>query len=73
MNNKKELLDIIFNFDIKEFDAIFKQVPMTYELFELCVTKCVEVGALDSFLALMNTYAEFAEKYTLKIEQEIFT
>lgn len=70
MNDKKEVLDIIFHFNKKEFDAMFQQIPMTFDLFEQCLVKCVEIDAMEHFFKLMDTYPEFAEKYILKIERD---
>lgn len=70
MNDKKEVLDIIFHFNKKEFDAMFKQIPMTFDFFEQCLVKCVEIDAMEHFFKLMDTYPEFAEKYILKIERD---
>lgn len=52
---------VIFEFTEEEDDALHGFIPMTQELFNSCMDKCVRLGSRveKTFYKLINTYPDF--------------
>lgn len=60
-----------FEFSDEEQRAIDHQQPMTQELFNLCLDKCMVFGTERLFYQLLDEYPEFMIEYAKQIEKEI--
>lgn len=62
-----------FEFTEEQNDAIDHQIPMTQELFDSIMDRCMELGSdVDGlFLRLINEYEEFSNVYTNRILEEV--
>lgn len=63
------LLVETFEFSDEEQRAIDHQQPMTQELFNSCLDKCMVLGTERLFFRLLNEYPEFMTEYTKQIEE----
>lgn len=69
--NIDELLTVIFKFSNEELAAIDEQQPMTQELYNSCLDKCMQLGTDNLFYELLNKYPKFMTEYAKTIEEEI--
>lgn len=69
--NIDELLIVIFKFSDEELAAIDEQQPMTQELYNSCLDKCMQLGTDNLFYELLNKYPQFMTEYAKTIEAEI--
>lgn len=60
-----------FEFTHEELAAIDHQIPMTRELFDSCIDKCILLGVDKLFYDLLSEYPEFLEEYAKEIEEQI--
>lgn len=61
----------VFEFSDEEQLAIDRQQPMTQELFNSCIDKCMNFGIDELFYRLLEEYPEFVTEYAKRIEEEI--
>lgn len=61
----EKFLFSMFSFTEEENAAMYKQIPMTQELFKSCMDKCMKAGrkADIDFNYLVNEFPEFADGY----------
>lgn len=61
-----------FEFTEEQNDAIDHQIPMTQELFDSIMDRCMELGSdvEPLFLRLMKEYEEFSNVYADRIIEE---
>ena len=50
---------------------IYKQKPMTMELFSSCLAKCTEWGLYKLFERLLDEYPDLMDKYVKAIDEDI--
>lgn len=63
-----------FEFDDEQNKAIENVIPMTQELYDSILDKCMEVGSdLDHlFFRMLDEYPDFLDNYAEKIEKELY-
>lgn len=61
----------VFEFSDEEQLAIDKQQPMTQELFNSCIDKCINLRMDALFYRLLEEYPDFLNEYAKSIEEEI--
>lgn len=67
----QEFLTLTFYFTDEELKAIDRQRPMTQELFNSCLEKCMRFQTNRLFYELLEEYPDFLLKYAKAIEEEI--
>lgn len=66
-----EFLKITFLMDDEQQKAIDNQIPMTQNLFNSCIERCMEIGAENHFFQLLEKYPDYVQGYAEEIEKEI--
>ena len=66
------LMDI-FEFTEEQLAALDYQIPMTQEVYNSILDRCIELGKVadDLFYRLLNEYPEYLSVYDKKIEDEV--
>ena len=59
----EEFMDVTFGFSEEELQAVHGIIPMTQEIFERCVRKCEDLGAVRQLGELIGTFPELQSKY----------
>lgn len=67
---RKFLLEV-FEFSDEEQLSIDKRQPMTQELFNSCIDKCINLRMVALFYCLLDEYPDFLTEYAKSIEEEI--
>lgn len=63
----------IFEFTEEQLAALDYQIPMTQEVYNSILDRCIELGKVadDLFCRLLNEYPEYLSVYDQKIEDEV--
>lgn len=63
----------IFEFTEEQLAALDYQIPMTQEVYNSILDRCIELGTVadDLFCRLLNEYPEYLSVYDQKIEDEV--
>lgn len=61
----------VFEFSDEEQLSIDKRQPMTQELFNSCIDKCINLRMDALFYRLLDEYPDFLTEYAKSIEEEI--
>lgn len=72
-DNMRYFLVETFEFSDEQLEAIDYQIPMTQEIYDSILDRCVEIGA-DSeriFYRMLLEYPDFLSVYADRIEQEV--
>lgn len=67
----EEFIRAAFLLDDEELEALDHQRPMTQNLFDSIIDKCMEEGIDNIFESLLREYPEFLRVYAEKIEREV--
>lgn len=67
----EEFLKVTIQMPEEELKALEGVEPMTQQLFESCIEKCIRLGAKRQFQELVEKYSEMFQTYAEKLGENV--